>query len=223
MPAAKRLKNDANLRGTPTSDQGGSGPSDLKRGLKGDMGAGGRHARTTEFLNPHNRTIAGNVPTVQAGVTAVVTGDAGASGGATNVFVGRGTSTNNGDQRTVLDSDTAPLGVDVENAVLATFTVATGAGAAGTFTVTGENTGNIMRVEVYTRGADTDEDGVLLLVDYVAADGTAKTITLTAVTGVFAAGDTVVVYGQDTDATTEAAVRSSGQFFRTRRTVATVA
>lgn len=222
MGAAKRLKNHDNLRGTPTSDQGGSGPSDLKRGLKGDMGAGGRHKMTTFFLNPHDNTVAGRVPTVHDGVTTVVTGDAGASGGATNAFVGRGTSTNNGDQRTVLDSDTAPLGVDVENAVLATFAVATGAGAAGTFTVTGENTGNIMRVEVYVRGADTDEEGALILVDYVAADGTAKTIGPLSGEG-FVNGNTVVVYGQDTDATTEAAVRSSGQFFRTRRTVATVA
>ena len=198
MPASKRLKNHAGLRGTPTSDQGGNGPRQHKRGLKGDMGAGGR------FSSADGTEI--------SGVTAVATGDAGVQGG--NTFVGRGSHAI-GDARSVLDSDLNPLGTDSENAALATFTVATGSGAAGTFTVTGANTGNIMQVSVYARGTDTDTDGDLILVDYAAADGTAKTITLDSAW----AGVTVAVYAREMDSTAEATSRSAGPAFGTRRTV----
>jgi hypothetical protein len=203
MGASKRLKNHANLRGTPTSAQGGNGPRQQKRGLKGDMGAGGRFSAKdgTEIT----------------GVTQVATGDAGVQGG--NTYVGRGSHAI-GDARSVLDSDLNPLGTDSENAALATFSVATGNNGAGTFEVTGANTGNIMQVSVYARGTDTDTDGDLLGVFYVAADGTAKVITLTAV-GYTVGGDVVAVYGREMDSTVEATARSAGVAFGTRRTVTT--
>lgn len=199
MPASKRLRNAANLRGTPTEAQGGDGPRQHKRGLKGDMGAGGRFA-----------TKAG---VEQTGVTEVLGGEAGV-GGAANTFVGRGTSFKTGaDARSVLDSDLSPLGVDTENPVLATFTVATGTGAVGTFDATGANTGKTMRVDVYTRDVDTDEDLAHVVTEYELADGTAKSIA----TGL-ATTTTVAVYAREVDDEG----RSSGIAFATRRTVAVV-
>lgn len=202
MPAAKRLKNAANLRGTPTDAQGGNGPRQHKRGLKGDTGAGGR--------------FSDKLGTEITGVTAVATGDAGVQGG--NTFVGRGSHAI-GDGRAVLDSDLNPLGTDDENAKLATFTVATGSGGDYTFEATAANTGQVYQLSVYARDVDTDEDGDLLFVDYFVADGAADVVTLP--TGSITPGDTVACYAREGDATTEAAVRSFGPAFGTRRTVAT--
>ena len=202
MPAAKRLKNHAGVRGTPTSDEGGNGPRQHKRGLKGDTGAGGRFSAKdgTEIM----------------GVTQVATGDAGVQGG--NTFVGRGSHAI-GDARSVLDSDLNPLGTDSENLKLATFTVATGTGGDYTFEATAENTGNIYQLSVYARDADTDEDGDLLLVDYFVADGAADVVTLP--TGSITPGDSVAVYAREGDATVEASARSFGPAFATRRVAVT--
>lgn len=229
MGASKRLKNHDNVRGTPTSAQGGMTPSAKKRGLRGaDLGL---WAETTPVLNPHDRTLAGKVPTVQTGQDNPSLGNPGVGvDGADLTLVGRGSQyayagdpkvSGIPDNRALLDSDPFPLGTDVENPVLASFTVATGAGAIDTFTVTGENTGNIMRVEAWTRGTDTDEDGELLGVFYDTADGTAKTFTITDPGAAYAAGDTIAVYVRELDATTEAAAKSAGVIFATRRTVAT--
>lgn len=209
MGASKRLRNAAGVRGTPAESEGGNGPRQQKRGLKGDAAAGGRFTGGAA-LNPHD---ARSAVTPLTGVTDVNTGDAGLGGG-TNTVVGRGSSiaVQAGDARSVLDSDLNPLGTDPENAALATFTVATGTGAAGTFEATGENTGATMQVSVYERDTDTDADGNLIGVFYVAADGTAKTITV----GSAYAGVTVAVYVREMDADG----KSAGVAFGTRRTVA---
>lgn len=229
MPASKRLKNHDDLRGTPTSAQGGMTPSSKKRGLRGtDYGI---HAYTTPVLNPHDATVAGRVFTTQTDMDSPDTGDIGVGVDAADAtLVARGSQyTYTGDpkvsaipdNRAILDSDSAPLGTDVENAKLATFTAATGSGAINTFTVTGANTGQAMRVEAWTRGTDTDEDDVLLGVFYDVADGTAKTFTITDPGDGYAAGDTIALYVRELDATTAAASRSAGHQFGTRRTVAT--
>jgi len=233
MGAAKRLRNNANLRGTPTEVQGGNGPRTQKRGLRG--ATQGLWAETTPVLNPHDRTVEGKVPTVQTGQDNPDTGDVGVGvDGSDLSLVARGSQyqfsgdpkvSGIPDRRFLLDSDPAPLGTDVENAALATFTVATGSGAAGTFEVTAANTGVIYRVDVFTRGTDTDTDGVHLGTYYFTADGSADAITLTPISGVYAAGDTVAVYARETDGAnndpgTDDGI-SVGNIFATRRTVAT--
>ncbi len=233
MGAAKRLRNDAGLRGTPTAAQGGMTPSNKKRGLRGtDLGL---WAETTPAINPHSRTAAGQVPTVQTGQDNPDTGDVGVGvDGADLTLVARGSQyayagdpkvSGIPDNRAVLDSDSAPLGTDVENAVLATFTAATGAGASDTFTVTGANTGKQMRVEAWARGTDNDEDDFLLGVFYDTADGTAKTFTIVDPGPGYATGDTIAVYVRELDDANNdpgtADGISAGHQFATRRTVAT--
>lgn len=226
MGAAKRLKNHENLRGTLTSDQGGNGPSDKKRGLRGAVAA--LWANSGDALNPHSRTAF--TATVQTGQDNPDTGDVGVGVDAADAsLVGRGSQyqatgdpkvSGIPDNRSLLDSDPAVLGADAENAVLATFTVAEGTNGAGTFEATAANTGQVYRLEVYDVGADTDTDGELLLVDYFVADGSADVVTVP--TGPnFTPGDDVVVYAREGDATTEAAVRSFGPAFATRRVVTT--
>lgn len=233
MGAAKRLRNNAGLRGTPGEAAGGLGPSSKKRGLRG--ATMGLWAYTTAFLNPHDRTAAGVVFTVQTGQDNPDTGDVGVGVDASDLtLVERGSQyaysgdpkvSGIPDNRAILDSDTAVLGNDVANAALATFTAATGSGAINTFTVTGANTGKQMRVTAFTRGTDTDEDEELLGVFYGAADGTAKTFTIVDPGASYAPGDTIAVYVRELDDAnndpgTDDGI-SAGHQFATRRTVAT--
>ena len=89
MGAAKRLRNSEGLRGTPTAAQGGTAPSDKKRGLRGASFA--LWARTTEALNPHDYTVAGRVYTTQTGQDSPSTGDVGVGVDDTDLtLVGRG-------------------------------------------------------------------------------------------------------------------------------------
>lgn len=234
MGAAKRLKNEAGLRGTPTAAQGGMTPSSKKRGLRGTVF--GLWAEASAQLNPHSRSSASTrYDTYQTGQDAPDTGDVGVGvDGSDLTLVGRGSQyaysgnpkvSGIPDNRAILDSDSAPLGTDVENAVLATFTAATGSGAINTFTVTGANTGKKMRVEAWTRGTDTDEDEELLGVFYDAADGSAKTFTIVDPGTSYAAGDTIAVYvrelDDDVNAPATTAGVAAGHQFATRRTVAT--
>lgn len=234
MPAAKRLRNDAGLRGTPTAAQGGLGPSAKKRGLRGV--SFGRWAVTTPVLNPHDATVAGRVFTVQTGEdSTVANGDVGVGvDGSDLSLVARGSQYQPSgdpkvsgipDNRALLDSEQAVLGSDVANAALATFTASTGSGAINTFTVTGANTGKQMRVEAWTLGTDTDEDEELLGVFYDTADGTAKSFTIVDPGSSYAPGDTIAVYVRELDDAVNspgtAVGVSAGRQFATRRTVAT--
>lgn len=216
MPASKRLRNTAGVRGTPTEAQGGGAPSQTKRGLKGDQLPSGRFSSKAQ-PNPAEFT----------GVTEVLGGELGFGGGA-NTFIPRGASAA-GDSRAVLDSDLHDVGSDDENSVFATFTVAAGAGASGTFDATAENTGGTARVEVYLPRAtqvyagaavsagpksvaNANVEDTLLGVFYVAANGAAQSIAL----GAAFASVTVAVYARKVDA----AGLSFGPRFGTRRTVA---
>jgi hypothetical protein len=118
------------------------------------------------------------------------------------------------DNRALGDVDPAPLGAS-ETAALATFTAATGSGAAGTIAVTPANATGYCQVAVFARGADTDEDADLLAVAYVAADGSGHTVTV----GSAHAGETVSVYARRVSGT-DTAPGSVGRWFATRRTAA---
>lgn len=229
MGAAKRLRNNANLRGTPTEIQGGMTPRTQKRGLRGATQA--LWKLTTAVLNPHDATVAGNVPTVHTGQDNPDTGDVGVGVDDTDAtLVARGSQyaysgnpkvSTIPDKRFLLDSDPAPLGTDAENAALATFTAATGSGAAGTFEVTAQNTGVIYRVDVFEVGVDTDTDGDFIAAYYFTADGAADSIDL----GAAYAGASVACYARETDGAnndpgTDDGI-SVGNIFATRR-VATV-
>lgn len=232
MPAAKRLRNYAGLRGTPTEAQGGNGPSSKKRGLRGAVF--GLWAETTAHLNPHDYAAGDKAYTVQVGQdSSIANGDVGVGvDGSDLSLVARGSQYQPSgdpkvsgipDNRALLDSDVAVLGNATGNAALATFTAATGSGAINTFTVTGANTGQLMRVEAWTRGTDTDEDGELLGVFYDTADGSAKTFTITDPGASYAPGDTIAVYVREMDADESTAGEAlvAGNQFATRRTVAT--
>lgn len=210
MPTSKRLENTEGLRGTPAV---GSAPLQHKRGLKGDMG-GQRFAETKAAPRSDDADAA-----VATGVTVVTGGEAGLGGGVNTVVGGESSEgVQGGDNRSILDSDLVPLGAS-DIAVLATFTVATGTGGARTFAATPANAGGSCQVAVFARNTDTDEDGDLLHEVIIAADGSAQTVTVPAVTGIFAAGDTVAVYARRVTGVP----RGFGRWFGTRRTVATVA
>jgi hypothetical protein len=203
MAASKRLRNAGNVKTAPTEAQGGMAPTQNKRGVKGDTADGGG----ARFSAKTGAEI--------TGVTEVLGGEAGVSGGA-NTFVARGASSKPDKTArgiSALDSDLVPSGEDKRQTALATFTVASGAGAAGTFDATAENTGGTARVEVYSRDAvNLARDRGLVGVFYIVADGTAKSIAL----GAAFASVTVAVYAKKVDAT---GLRI-GPAFGTRRTVA---
>lgn len=115
------------------------------------------------------------------------------------------------DKRTILDSDRRPLGTDYALGAPSTFTVAQGAGAAGTFDATAANEAGSNEVVVYRVNAtDSDVDGDLIDKFDISGTGAAESIAL----GSAFAGVTVAVYCRRL--TTD---EVPGPFFATRRTV----
>ena len=117
------------------------------------------------------------------------------------------------DKRTILDSDRRPLGTDYAIGAPSTFTVAAGAGAAGTFEATAANEAGSVEVVVFRVNAtDTDVDGDLIDKFDISGTGAAESIAL----GSALANTLVAVYARRL--TTD---EVPGPFFGTRRTVTT--
>lgn len=121
------------------------------------------------------------------------------------------------DGRVTLDSDRRPLGTDYAITAPATFTVATGAGAANTLEATAADEAGDVEVVLFERDADdTDVDGPLIGKFDIEASGAAVAIDLDdLVPAVSYAGETIVAYARRL--TTDGV---PGPYFATRRTVA---
>jgi hypothetical protein len=161
---------------------------------------------------------AGSAATVQAGETDVTTGTDGLGG----------TGQTKRQKQALLTSNAVSVG-DGLIAALATFTVATGAGAAGTFDATPANDGGSCEVLVYKQNAaDSTEDGPdqtaaggppagghgFLGAFEILADGAAHSIAL----GSANASAAVAVYARRISGTAATGIKR-GRFFGTRRTV----
>jgi hypothetical protein len=205
MPTSKRLYSSNST--DPKADQAQQNP---KRGLRGSMNASGVYA--TKKLKG-----TGVAATTQAGETLRTTGADGLGG----------TGQTKRQKQAILDGDAIPVGSGIV-AALATFTVATGAGAAGTFDATPANDGGSCEVLVYKQNAaDATEDGPdqtaaggppagghgFMGAFEMLADGAAHSVAL----GAANASAAVAVYARRISGTSPNIKR--GRFFATRRTV----